>query len=200
MSKSLFPKEMWYNPPLFYPVMKLYRRELIQSKGISFPEGVSRCEDRLFNLQVITHANIICYINNKPIYHWRQRESSATRQIGKMYKDYVSFISIIKENYIQAMNMHKLRPYFNLMCMQLSYNIFSVCVQTDIKSCKILKQFRNDGICNKAFQNTPIHMIDSRKRRVGIGIIKYRIYYLAYLMLRLFFILLPRKKSSDLFP
>lgn len=61
---------------------KLYRNKLLKENKILFPEKVPLGEDGLFNMEVMSNANYIRYIDFTG-YHYREVEGSATRNIVK---------------------------------------------------------------------------------------------------------------------
>lgn len=61
---------------------KLYRRELLASRGIVFPEGVKLGEDGMFNMAFLSVAESMRYLNYAG-YHYCEVEGSATRNAAK---------------------------------------------------------------------------------------------------------------------
>lgn len=64
---------------------KLYQSDVINQNQIRFPKGVALGEDGLFNIQFLTHANSILFIDYSG-YFYREVQGSATRNI--LLKDY----------------------------------------------------------------------------------------------------------------
>lgn len=82
MSKEEFAEEMMKNPADFYYGVlwnKLYRRELVEAHGLRMDTSVSWCEDFLFNLEYILHAEIF-YALQAPIYYYVKTKGSLVSQ------------------------------------------------------------------------------------------------------------------------
>lgn len=72
-----------YCPTVYGSVWpNLYRRTLIETHNIRFPEGVAIGEDLLFNLMYLFHAKSVSVVN-EPLYEYNIANSSATRRQNK---------------------------------------------------------------------------------------------------------------------
>ena len=62
---------------------KLFRRELLMSHGIRFPEGRRVLwEDVFFCLDVARHATVVSVMADTPFYHWIRRTKTASSSFG----------------------------------------------------------------------------------------------------------------------
>lgn len=82
LSKEEFAEEMMKNPADFYYGVlwnKLYRRDLVEQYGLHMDTSVSWCEDFLFNLEYILHAETF-YALQTPIYYYVKTKGSLVSQ------------------------------------------------------------------------------------------------------------------------
>lgn len=82
LTKEEFAEHMMENPADFYYGVlwnKLYCRELIVKYGIRMNAGISWCEDFMFNLEYIMHAERF-YALQTPIYYYVKRKGSLVSQ------------------------------------------------------------------------------------------------------------------------
>ena len=71
LTREEFAEHMMENPADFYYGVlwnKLYRRDLVEKYNLRMDESVSWCEDFLFNLEYILHAEVF-YALQAPIYY-----------------------------------------------------------------------------------------------------------------------------------
>ena len=81
-SREEFAEHMMENPADFYYGVlwnKLYRRDLVEKYHLSMDTDVNWCEDFLFNLEYILHANVF-YALQVPIYYYVKRKGSLASQ------------------------------------------------------------------------------------------------------------------------
>ena len=69
------------NHLLFGPVVKLYRRDLVNNYEIFFPEDFSYGEDLLFNLGYLRHVDRVCYINQCYYHYVRENTQSLSQKV-----------------------------------------------------------------------------------------------------------------------
>lgn len=82
MSQEEFASHMMENPADFYYGVlwnKLYKREIIEKYHIRMDTSISWCEDFLFNLEYIRHAESF-YALQVPIYYYVKRKGSLVSQ------------------------------------------------------------------------------------------------------------------------
>ncbi len=91
MSRQEFAEHMMENPADFYYGVlwnKLYRREIIEIHRVRMDATVRWCEDFLFNMEYILHADRICALQ-VPLYYYVNTEGSLVNQsmnIGKVIR------------------------------------------------------------------------------------------------------------------
>ena len=81
-SREEFASHMMENPADFYYGVlwnKLYRRDLIEKYQLRMDPSISWCEDFLFNLEYILHANVF-YALQAPIYYYVKTKGSLASQ------------------------------------------------------------------------------------------------------------------------
>ncbi len=82
MTREEFAACMMENPADFYYGVlwnKLYRRELVEKYHIRMDQNISWCEDFMFNLEYIRHAETFCALH-APIYYYVKRKGSLASQ------------------------------------------------------------------------------------------------------------------------
>lgn len=82
LTKEEFAEHMMENPADFYYGVlwnKLYRRELIEKYHLRMDSRISWCEDFMFNLEYIMHAEVF-YALQAPIYYYVKRKGSLVSQ------------------------------------------------------------------------------------------------------------------------
>ena len=82
MSREIFAGHMMENPADFYYGVlwnKLYRRDIIEDHSLRMDSEISWCEDFMFNLEYIRHAQSFVAIQ-VPIYYYLKRKGSLVSQ------------------------------------------------------------------------------------------------------------------------
>lgn len=82
LTKEDFAAHMMENPADFYYGVlwnKLYRRDIIEKHGLCMNPSISWCEDFLFNLEYILHADIF-YALQAPVYYYVKTKGSLASQ------------------------------------------------------------------------------------------------------------------------
>lgn len=69
------------NHLLFGPMVKLYRRDIVNNHGIVFPEDFSYGEDLLFNIGYLRYVERISYINQCYYHYVRENTQSLSRKV-----------------------------------------------------------------------------------------------------------------------
>lgn len=110
-----------FHPTLYGSVWpNLYRRGLIETHSIRFPEGVAIGEDLLFNLEYLFHARKISVVN-EPLYRYNIANSSATRRQNKsLWQRYCALLdreeALLLSQYGPGQdlnyNLHRQRIYY----------------------------------------------------------------------------------------
>lgn len=95
---------------------KLYRKSIINDRGIRFPIGKIH-EDTFTTYKIIYEANLICYVDI-PLYLYRERSGSIT-QSGFSNKSLVKFDAIKEE--CEFFKSHKENDLLELSFYQLLY-------------------------------------------------------------------------------
>lgn len=94
-------------------VNKIYRNKVIRDHYVEFPEKVALGEDGMFNMQFMSHAATVKYIDYTG-YHYREVVGSATRNISR--QDYFGralevFNMELPETYIGQIDEGKVRHF-----------------------------------------------------------------------------------------
>lgn len=98
----------------------LYRRELIETHNIRFPEGIAIGEDLLFNLEYLFHTKMVSVVN-EPLYRYNIANSSATRRQNKtLWQRYCALLdreeALLLAQYGSGQdltyNLHRQRIYY----------------------------------------------------------------------------------------
>ena len=82
LTREEFAAHMMENPADFYYGVlwnKLYRRDLVEKYHLHMDVSVSWCEDFLFNLEYILHANVF-YALQAPVYYYVKTKGSLASQ------------------------------------------------------------------------------------------------------------------------
>lgn len=82
LTREQFAEHMMENPADFYYGVlwnKLYRRDIIEENQIRMDPAISWCEDFLFNLEYIRHADTF-YALQAPVYYYFKRKGSLVSQ------------------------------------------------------------------------------------------------------------------------
>lgn len=104
MPREKFAEFMMENPADFYYGVlwnKLYKREMIEKYQLEMDENISWCEDFLFNLEYLFHAETIASLP-VPIYYYVKTEGSLASQgmsIGKTIKMKISLFEYYNDFY-----------------------------------------------------------------------------------------------------
>ena len=98
---------------------KLYRRTLLESNDLKYPEGIVRAEDVNFNIRVFEVADRIGYIN-KHMYYYRQLADSATyRYRDGGIKVFTDALDKLHEFLVSAGKSEYFMQVFYMRCMFL---------------------------------------------------------------------------------
>lgn len=84
LTREEFAEHMMENPADFYYGVlwnKLYRRDIIEKYHLAMDTSISWCEDFLFNLEYILHANVF-YALQAPIYYYVKTKGSLVTTQG----------------------------------------------------------------------------------------------------------------------
>lgn len=100
MTQEEFAAHMMENPADFYYGVlwnKLYRRELVERYGLRMDTDISWCEDFMFNLEYIRHAQIF-YALKAPIYYYVKTRGSLVSQ-GTSFSKVIKMKLMVFEYY-----------------------------------------------------------------------------------------------------
>lgn len=78
LNRADYAEQMMKAPAnYYYGVLwnKLYRRSIVEKRGLRFDEAVAWCEDFLFNLEYLRDCRLIAAVP-KPVYYYYKREGS----------------------------------------------------------------------------------------------------------------------------
>lgn len=90
---------------LFGPVVKLYRRELLETHSIRFPEDVSYGEDLEFNMAYLKHAGRLRTVDKVGYYYRRAEQGTlSTRFIPEKFTWIVRQFHLVRE-YFRSMGL-----------------------------------------------------------------------------------------------
>jgi len=84
LTRQEYAEHMMENPADFYYGVlwnKLYRRDIIEQYHVRMDEDVRWCEDFLFNMEYVLHADRICPLQ-VPLYYYVKTEGSLVSQIN----------------------------------------------------------------------------------------------------------------------
>ena len=90
LSQEAFAAHMMENPADFYYGVlwnKLYRRSLIEQHHLRMDTGISWCEDFIFNLEYILHAETFAVLR-APIYYYVKTKGSLASQTASLSKNF----------------------------------------------------------------------------------------------------------------
>ncbi|MCR5254640.1 MAG: glycosyltransferase [Acetatifactor sp.] len=100
MTRDELAAQMMENPADFYYGVlwnKLFKREIIEKYGLRMDPKVSWCEDFLFNLEYIRHADVF-YALHTPIYYYVKTKGSLVSQ-GASFTNTVRMKTMVFEYY-----------------------------------------------------------------------------------------------------
>ena len=161
---------------------KIYKKKLIDDNGCTFPEGMKRRQDAIFNLYIIPHVKKI-YIIDVPTYHYRQRAASVCHRISP---DQHSMFRRVNAEVYQYMQKYRLWPDFKehyyYVVMQ---GIFELCklYGQNIKSradfaaaFSGFRSFCEEEDCADAIRFTKSAAMPSAKGKAVLYLLKHRMY------------------------
>lgn len=97
---------------------RLYKKELLQSNNIKFPNDIDFGEDTYFHRIALMHANIIEYVT-EPLYFYRQNRPGAQTTLKD--KRNMAFLTNCEKLYEEAkkLEINGLYPYLNHLILSL---------------------------------------------------------------------------------
>lgn len=101
LTREEFAEHMMENPADFYYGVlwnKLYRRDLVEKYNLRMDESVSWCEDFLFNLEYILHAEVF-YALQAPIYYYVKTKGSLVSSQGMSINKTIKMKLMVFEYY-----------------------------------------------------------------------------------------------------
>lgn len=96
-SPKMFPNDMKSGPQLTYPVLKLYRKDVIDNNKIQFDTSMSIGEDKLFNLNYISSCKHEIAFINKRVYYYRMRAGSASNDMQNRLQKIILYDTKIRD-------------------------------------------------------------------------------------------------------
>lgn len=166
----VFKQLMWY------PVLKLYKMEIINDNNLRFPEDLTDGEDQFFNFLYYEKVNKYCYIN-RALYTYCHRSShSLSRKIT--LSSYISNIKKIKKEkeFLKSFNICK---YENVLIESAFFIMrkYSIIKGTGFKGFK-LRTKEIVGIIENELEN--VNELTFKQKILKVCLNK-RIYILLYL-------------------
>ena len=186
-SPLMFPADMRSGPQLTYPVLKLYKKSILDENHILFDVDLSIGEDKLFNLYYISCCkNKIVFIN-KRIYYYRMRLSSASNNIENRVKQIIKY----EEKVNVFLNDKKLRlPNrcldYNVtqMYWKLLQNMSANRKDNNRDTMNVRLIFNNTKI-RECIKRVAISDASNRNAKFIIGLLKLRLDFILFLVFRL---------------
>jgi Glycosyltransferases, probably involved in cell wall biogenesis len=99
-----------YFPPesgIGVPWAKLYRRQFLRMKNLTFDPNLIRMQDNIFNLYAVEKANKVYYFNEF-LYHYRKYNQSAISKFTPKIIDYIERVNKATETFIKEYNKGEL--------------------------------------------------------------------------------------------
>ncbi len=197
----LFPEELKHGPEMSYPVLKIINRKFLLDNKLLFPEKVRFCEDKIFELMLVSKLNSL-YFFNVPLYHYFIRQGSLSNRNGEdKIKEYPNaFHSIQKTmNKIGIWKTHKL--YFDINAYQSCWSaieksaMFIQSIKEVRDVAKKLNIFWDRMATRYAVSDKVTQMAKGKKYIFYSFCIKYKMFYLAVLVSYLYYRLYPERNT-----
>lgn len=161
---------------------KIYRKKLIDDYHCSFPEGMKRRQDAIFNLHILPHLKKI-YIIDVPTYHYRQRTTSICHMISP---DHQSIFQRVNSEVYQFLQTYQLWPsyreHYHYVVIQ---GIFELCTlygenissRSDFNTAlSDLRSFCEEEDRKTAITSTKISVMSSVKEKFVLYLLKCHMY------------------------
>ena len=180
---------------LFYPVMKIYKRDCIKTL---FNEKLSWGEDRVFNYQFVSACDTIVYVNI-PIYHYNKRSDSVCNEPHLKAASYSRFAVEAENILVDALKDTENKIVWNVHLCELLFNLartFAMSVSSvfnvkryalAMKSILEIQQYR------KALSDVNVRVIQGFNRKIIVSLLKKEFCYAVVFYLYVYFSIFPQK-------
>lgn len=157
-------------------VTKIFRRELIESKGIRFDERLLGGQDIAFSSSGIIHSRSLYLMNEAYFYYYRYNPRSRTNtympnawEVSKSYRDYFQNLLANYDGYdfSRQISLHKLSGALTA----INYETKQGNPKNLLQKYRTVKQICNDTSGDQAFALVRYEELSSR-RRVGLFFLK----------------------------
>lgn len=180
-------------PLLTYPVMKLYKSELV--KTIRFNRNVVWGEDQIFNYEYCCKINKMVFVDRN-IYCYKMRSESVTNTANgrdQYYIDYAEhFIPLLCDDPV-------IRQAFSIRLCQNLYELCRVCVMNAdgfldaVSYISIVKRVLLHPLYNSALQQTKLEALQGKSRTFVVALLKCGKLKLAIFYLYMLFVFFPER-------
>lgn len=186
---GLFPKDMRFGPKMVYPVVKLYKSDILKLNCIYFPERIRLGEDQLFNINVLNVANGVLFLD-KALYHYRIHDESACNNINKLvdsYSDYVYALDDIKEMSVEFNRYKMYRKYDILKSLIVVMASNSKGLVSNVILCKELRKYVKKTNSDSSIKSIELKNFESKKDKFILILLKAKLYFIAIIIYQVFF-------------
>lgn len=161
--------------------LHLYRREIIERNHIRFNQALRRCEDRLFTLTAVLHAQNMLFIDSAP-YHYEVNEGSLSNKYDpQRWQQELIYLKELEteykkckvETFIKESDKRIGGEYLLRAVTSINNEFFSDNKNGFFDKYNNTKTIINNPYVKKAVQDTPREK-SSLKGKITLGLIRYR--------------------------
>lgn len=163
------------------PVAKIYRAAYLKENQVRFPVGLKMCEDKIFNLYAVRHAEKICLMD-LPLYHYRMRKGSACHTLFPDYQDILlRFLEEMHAFMESCPEVEYLWPSCRFVAFNLMYALVTVQstgvrnLETLCRAARTIKESAEGPECAAVIAG-PVPARLSPKRKLGFYLLKRKMY------------------------
>ena len=197
----LFPKELRCGPEMSYPVLKIFKKSFLMENKLSFPENIRFCEDKVFELTMVSKLSNLYYINI-PLYHYFVRPGSLTnRRAEDKTRDYIYIFECLKKTMEELGIFKDHEKIYNLNIVGSCWNViekYGMGIKTvgDLEEAKRkMIEFVNSTLVSNAIASTSFKVVKGIKHIFLFCCMKMKAYRLAIIICHIYYTLLPHKNS-----
>lgn len=188
---SLFSDSSLCNLNLNGPVAKYYRKDIIKENNLLFNEDMIVAEDQDFNLQYLSCAKKITYIDNS-YYYVRVRKTSASHSLnGLLYKNEKANEELIKR--INSLDIFDdISIYWQAHLIEQLIILTRILDDNELKfrdyinEIRQIKKFAKNNKILDVLKKFPIKNISSRKKRFVVFFYRINMFYFVNFMYKIF--------------
>ena len=178
-SANAFPDDMRSGPQLTYPVLKLYKKSIIDNNAISFSRALRLGEDKLFNIQYLLCCKGSIVFVNQRIYYYRMRVGSASNSLDGRMKCIVDYYDSMHKVLGQLTEYH-LEQFLNTNIVQMYWKLIQTIslggkYRLAFNRIRLLKRSRNYKIVNRCIRDSSIHYLTNRKSKLILVLLKAKL-------------------------